>query len=737
MKARFKESSLVATSNVSVEGDFYAGAFADPQMIHKWPTRFSPGWYSFSLKLDGDPGGAPVVYFDMGFGYNEVERIELVARKSKGTFQGVIKLPVKPNSVRLDPTNTNNLFSVRAFQAKRISTPVMLMRGGFRLMRAAILQPSRVKPMLHRAGDLLFGKSVTGVNIRPVITQQEPYSAWQSAHDFKPERDGPTYDRLIEKLENPPKISVLMPVYNPNPVFLKQAVKSVMAQIYPNWELCIADDASTDPEVIEYLTEISRKDLRVRVWFRKQNGHISQASNSALGMTTGEWLVPLDHDDILRPHALAEVALHVSRNPDVQVLYSDEDKLSESGHRFDPHFKPDFSPELFRSMNYLNHLTAHRTQNVKTAGGWREGYEGAQDYDLNLRILDMVGWEHVGHIPKILYHWRAAQGSTAKAQDEKGYAWEAGRQALEDHLKRQKLPAQVRDIAGVPFYRVQYEIQEPAPKVTLIIPTRDRLELLSQAVTSILTLTDYPNYEILIVNNNSEEDETLEYFETIQREHANVRCIDWPQPFNFSAINNFAVANSTGEMVAMVNNDIEVISPGWLTEMVSWAQQPRIGCVGAKLYYPDISIQHAGVIAGIGGVAGHSHKYYDGTSHGYFSRLKVAQNVSAVTAACLLVRREVFEAVGGLDEENLTVAFNDIDFCFKVYGGGWMNVWTPWAELIHHESKSRGQEDTAEKKARFMREVRQMQKRWSSMIERDPFYNPNLTRDHEDFSIRV
>ena len=475
------------------------------------------------------------------------------------------------------------------------------------------------------------------------------------------------------------------------------------------------------------------RDSRIKVVFREENGHIAHATNSAFALATGEWVAMLDHDDLLRPNALAEVALEIARHPDAEIIYSDEDKIDEHGRRYDHHFKPDFSRELFRSQNYLNHLTVHRAENIRAVGGWRPGFEGSQDYDLNLRIFERISAADIRHIPKVLYHWRAVRGSTAWAGSEKSYAYTAGLHALQEHVERMFLPATAEKAPDTPFYRLRFNVPDPAPLVSLIIPTRDKVDLLRDCIESIRARTTYRNFEIVVVDNCSTESETIDYL-TRLKETREASVLSYNGPFNYSAINNFAVAKARGSVIGLVNNDIEVISPNWLTEMVAWAVRPDVGCVGAKLYYPDESIQHAGIILGIDGVAGHSHKYFARNHNGYHARLKLVQNLSAVTGACLIVRRSVFDEVGGL-EPGLPVAFGDVDFCLKVREAGYQNVWTPFAELYHRESVSRGREDDPDKVRRFNDEVDFMKRKWGAMLVRDPFYSPNLTQGREDFSL--
>jgi glycosyltransferase involved in cell wall biosynthesis len=540
--------------------------------------------------------------------------------------------------------------------------------------------------------------------------------------------------RRAEKLSPRPLISIIMPTYNTPIALLREAIGSVLAQAYENWELCIADDASSDPVLHEALAGYAAADQRIKVVYRDERGGISLASNSALAIATGKWLAMLDHDDLLAPQALLRVAEVIKANPRVQMIYSDEDKITESGHRHGVYFKPDFSLELFRSQNYLNHLTVHRTETLRAVGGWRVGFEGSQDYDLNLRIIERIPASAIRHIPEVLYHWRMVAGSTALSPGAKSYAYTAGLRALNDHVNRLKLPAFVEEAPGVPYYRVRFAPPRPAPLVSIIIPTRDKAGLLRMSVSSILGKTSYEPFEILVIDNGSVEEEVLSYLDELA-ETPRVRVLSYPHPFNYAAINNFGAREAKGDILALLNNDIEVIAPDWLTEMVSFAAQDEIGCVGAKLYYSNRTIQHAGVILGIGGVAGHSHKYFPPHEPGHFGRLKVVQNFSAVTGACLVVRKSLFFEVGGLDEA-LTVAFNDVDFCLKVRDAGYRNVWTPYAELYHHESVSRGYEDTRERIKRFRSEIAFMKEQWGDALNTDPFYSPHLTLDGEDFSIR-
>lgn len=569
----------------------------------------------------------------------------------------------------------------------------------------------------------------------------ESYEQWVDAYD------NPTVAALQEQvvragaLAYQPLFSVLMPVYNTPERWLKRAVESVRAQTYPRWELCIADDASPEPPVRAFLEQASREDPRIKVVFREQNGHISAASNSALALATGEFLALLDHDDELAPNALFEMASVLQDQREADYLYSDEDKIDEEGRRHSPYFKPDWLPDLFEGQNYTSHLSVYRTALVRSVGGFRPGFEGSQDWDLTLRVVEQTTPDRIRHLPKILYHWRAIPGSTALLLGEKDYVGTAAQRALAEHFDRLGQKVEVLPVPGG-HWRIRYPLPAVPPLVSLIIPTRNGLAVLRRCLDSLLEKTTYPNFEILVVDNLSDDPATLAYLATLRdgshpllAPHHTVRVIPYVQPFNFSAINNHAVRQAQGQVIGLLNNDLEVITPGWLDEMTAQALRPGIGCVGAMLYYPNDTIQHAGCVLGIGGVAGHAFKTFPRGDEGKFNRARLVQNYSAVTAACLVVRKAVYEQVGGLDEQDLAVAFNDIDFCLKVLAAGYRNLWTPFAEFYHHESASRGADDTPEKAGRFRAEVEKMLSRWANVLPRDPAYNPNLTLEDEHFSL--
>ena len=566
---------------------------------------------------------------------------------------------------------------------------------------------------------------------RRSATPQYDYTTWTETYDTVTPANLEEMRQRIAGFVSKPLISVVMPVYNPPQRFLRQAIESVIAQVYPHWELCIADDCSTDSGTRETLREYEAKDIRVKIVYRDQNGHISRASNSALEIATGEWVALLDQDDLLAPHSLYLAVQAITANPDADMLYSDEDKINEAGRRFDPYFKSDWDETLFMGHNMFSHLGVYRRSLLSQIGGFRPGYEGAQDYDLALRCIERTSRDKIIHVPCVLYHWRATPGSTAQGPGEKGYAILAAERALNEHLARRGVAGRVDEIAGRGMTRLRFDISDPAPTVSIVIPTRNGASLLETCLNSVTGKTAYQNYEIVIVDNGSDEAETLAYLRRIA-EQPGIRVLSYPGEFNYSAINNFAVSQVVSDIVCLLNNDIEVESPDWLHEMVSIAIQPRVGAVGAKLLYPDTSIQHAGIVMGMTGVAGHIHVGQPAETRGMMCRNELVHEVSAVTAACMVVRRALYEEIGGLDEVNLKVAYNDVDFGLRLREAGYFNVWTPHAVLYHHESRTRGYETTPEKRERFSREQAYMYDRWPNWIEHDPAYNRNLSLDTTD-----
>jgi glycosyltransferase involved in cell wall biosynthesis len=553
------------------------------------------------------------------------------------------------------------------------------------------------------------------------------YSEWIRRYDTLTAKDRHAIRQHIDRLEWRPTISVLMPVFNPPPEFLRRAIASVKDQLYPNWALCIADDASTHPAIRLILEDAAASDPRIRVDFRSTNGHISAATNTALDMAQGEFIALLDHDDELAEHALYHVAVALNENRKLDLLYSDEDIIDAKGRRSGHYFKPDWNPDLFLAQNLISHLGVYRRTLAITAGGFREGYEGSKDWDFALRVVEHTTAQRIHHVPYILYHWRAIAGSTALSVGAKPYAVDAAQRALLDHWQRHDIAANVVPLDTGHFI-TQLPLPAEPPQVSLIVCTRNRLELLRQCVEGILSKTDYPNIELIIVDNGSDDAATLSYLSALH-EDGQARVLRHDIPFNFSELNNFAARHAQGTLLCLLNNDVFPDSPGWLAGMVAHALRPEIGAVGAKLYYPDGRIQHAGVILN-GVAAGHLHLGHPGTSAGYGNRARLPQNFSAITAACLVIRKAIWDEVSGMDGA-FAVAFNDVDFCLRVQARGYRNLWLPQAELVHHESASRGTENTPEKRRRYAGETALLQQRWGSLLAHDPCWNPNLTCNGE------
>ncbi len=559
------------------------------------------------------------------------------------------------------------------------------------------------------------------------------YQDWVAAYDTLTEQDRELIRAHIGRLSRLPLISVVMPVYNPDEEQLRAAIESVRAQLYPNWELCIADDASTLAHVRRVLDGF-RHDRRIKVTYREQNGHIAAASNTALGMAEGEFVALMDHDDVLPAQALYELAVVINDRPDVDLIYSDEDRIDDAGQRLLPYFKTDWDPELILAHNMVSHLGAYRRTILIAIGGFRPGYEGSQDYDLALRFSRATSIDRIRHIPAVLYHWRLnAQSSFSSQAIDR--CVQAARRAIDDHLRAGGIEGEVASSTETRNWnRVIYRLPAKLPLVSVIIPTRDRGDLLAMCLDGVLKHTDYDRLEVIVVDNESSDPATLELLERIVVDER-VRVIPFPGPFNFSAMNNHAVEQAKGDVILLLNNDVDVIGPGWLKEMVSHVMRPEVGAVGAKLIYPDDTVQHAGVVLGVGGVANHFGHRAARRDVGYFGLLSVVRTVSAVTGACLAVRREVFDEVGGLDAVNLKVAFNDVDFCLRIRERGYRNLFTPFAELYHHESVSRGPDTTPDKIERFRREVEYMQSRWQDELPTDPYYNVNFDLGFSNFQL--
>ena len=528
------------------------------------------------------------------------------------------------------------------------------------------------------------------------------------------------------------KFSILVPLYNTPKKFLREMINSVLNQTYSDWQLCLADGSDDDHL---YVGEYVRSLGDARICYKKldENKGISDNTNECIKMAIGDYIALFDHDDLLHPSALFEMAKAIEEK-NADFVYTDE--VTFVGKTSDItiyNYKPDYSPDTLRSYNYICHFTAFSKELLDKVGGFNREYDGSQDYDLILRLTEKA--QNIIHIPKPLYFWRSHKASVASDVSAKPYVVDSAKRALSAHLERIGLVGTVGDAVVPTTYRIQYDIIGE-PLISIIIPNKDHTDDLEKCLNSVYTKSTYKNFEVIVVENNSTETETFEYYENAKNKYNNFRVITWESGFNYSAINNFAVKQAKGEYVLLLNNDIEVITPDWIEQMLMFAQRYDVGAVGSKLYYDDDTIQHAGVIVGLGGVAGHSHKYFNRENPGYMARAVIAQNLSACTAACLLVKKSVYDQVGGLDEE-YAVAFNDVDFCMSIRKAGYLIVFTPFSEFYHYESKSRGDENTPEKRARFNSEVFRFQDKWGAELKKgDPYYNPNLTLDAENFALK-
>lgn len=695
-------------------------------------------WVEIEGQLAGTALIYPVLYIDSGTGFNEGNKVFLshLYDAKKGWIKGVVRLPSKVERLRLDPATSYGQFSCKHLQIKEIGTlQAFFWYLSPRLQRIA-KSPKSLFSMSKKAWRIFRSQGWLGLKLAMVknFRSDNEYQQWWEHYGMLFDTDREAIKSRIREMAYRPKVSILMPVFNPSELWLRKALDSVCKQLYPDWELCIADDGSTLSFVRKILEEYEQRDERIKVVFRSENGHISAASNSALALATGEYIALMDQDDELAEHALYMVAEELNRYPQAELIYSDEDKIDEQGKHHEPYFKPDWNPLLLLGQNYPSHLSVLKSERLRLLGGFRKGFEGSQDWDLIFRFTEDLPVERIRHIPHVLYHWRMIPGSTALDVSEKNYVREISTRVVKEHLVRTGFEqAEVSCWIGG-YCRVRFPLPKEKPLVSLIIPTRNGYHLLHRCVETLLEKTGYPNFELIVVDNQSDDPKTLCYLDQLSKRNE-VNLVSFDAPFNFSAINNYAVSKSRGEILGFLNNDLEIIHKDWLDEMVSHALRPATGAVGAMLYYPDDRIQHAGVILGVGGIANHACQGMPRGASGQLGRALLLQNLSAVTAACLIVRRSVFEEVGGFDEKDLTVAFNDVDLCLKIRQKGYWNVWTPFAELYHHESATRGREDTPEKLNRFNQEISVMLDRWGSALFEDPAYNPNLTLKTTDFSL--
>ncbi len=585
---------------------------------------------------------------------------------------------------------------------------------------------------IFKGGVILFTKGPLTFmvrlkkNLRIHVSIQEQYKVWLKKNVLSKKEIKKIKDEL-KTMKYRPLISIIMPVYNVDKIWLEKAINSVLDQLYPHWELCAVDDCSTNNEARKVLESYKVKDKRIKIKSLPKNLGISLASNEALALATGEFIGYLDHDDKITLDALYEVVKLLQKHPEADMIYSDEDKITTEEIRCEPFFKPDWSPDLFLSQMYTCHFGIYRKSIVDKIGGLNKGFEGSQDYDFVLRFTEET--EKIFHIPKILYHWRKIPGSTADKYDAKDSTM-ASLKALNKALKRRSIKGTVEKGAKEGTFCVRRQITDN-PLISIIIPTKDKLEYLEKCIESIETKTRYKNYEILIVDNDSVNQQTIDYLKSIHNK-GNCRLLNYNTNgnFNFSSINNHGAEKSNGQFLLFLNNDTEVIAPGWLNAMLELAQRAETGAVGAKLIYKDNTIQHAGIILGIGGIANHAFYKLPENYDSYMIDSRVIRNYSAITAACLMVKKSLFEELGGFDEVNLPISYNDVDFCLRLQEKGYSNVFTPNAVLYHFESISRNPKVSDS-------ESGYMTSKWKNILDNDPYYNINLTRGTENFELNV
>ncbi|MEE4212503.1 MAG: glycosyltransferase family 2 protein, partial [Parvularcula sp.] len=709
-------------------GGSYRALGHDPHFVLRRPAgkALPAGRYRLSFSFGNEAWrlATAAMFVDDGKGFRQETAFKPVFTKGEdGRLETLFELNETALALRLDPWEAPDDDGAE-FHLDRVRIEP-LRRGAYYLsmLRVTAQREGRVavKKQLTAAakegGREAVRAELERIYRRGVSSYRADYQAYIDRFEAITDDDLQAMRRMLESFEFTPLISVVMPTYNTPADLLRRCLDSVLAQVYPHWELCIADDASPSPHVAEILEEYAQRDPRIRYMVRERNGHISNASNSAIELAQGEYMALLDHDDELPPHALFCVAHAINENPSAALLFSDEDKIDPQGDRLDPYFKTDYNERLTFAQNMVSHLGVYRLKEVREIGGFREGLEGSQDWDLMLRFVERIDPTQIVHLPFVLYHWRMLEGSTSVTVDNKNYAVTAGKRAVEEALKRRGIDAKVGRYEHLPHYKIEFALPDPLPKVAIIIPTRDGLEVLQPCLEGVLHQTSYGDFEVVIVDNGSEKEETLAYLRSVAQDpRVTVRRDEGA--FNFARINNDAANGLDADFFCFLNNDTTIIHPDWLTELVREGVQPDVGVVGTKLLYPDETNQHAGVILGIGGeeVAGHAFTGLPGHEAGYFGRAELPHQCSAVTAACMLTKRSLFEELGGFDEQSFAVAFNDVDYCLRAGRAGQKVIFTPNARLIHHESKTRGVDAHGANQERYLKEAAAMKARWGDLL---------------------
>lgn len=696
------------------------------------PTPARGGWYYLESTLVRNNGSREACFaINIGKNSNENSLTIPIPTNLRGTVREVFYIPPNTKTLHWIPTAASGFFSQSPLLIHKITALESFYRRSYRVIFDLIRFKNQ--QVAARAG-LTWRGAISNLQnayertaaLRIKRIKGNDYPAFIALNDTFKSADLQAMSKQLNQMPLLPMLSIIMPVHDPIAKYFRLSIESVLQQIYPHWELLLIGDISSDAECLAIAEECQNKNNQVKIILIKPNAGLASTFNIGLEKSQGEFVLRLNQHDQLPLHSLFLLAQEINQRPEVDLIYTDDDDIDDNQNRLNPRFKPDWNPDLFLSHNYLHNLVLYRKSKVSELGGYCSGFEGAEDYDLSLRFIKNSALTNIRHIPKILYHSRIANlGITEQSH-------QSGKCALIKHFDKSGIF--VEDGAALGLYHIKHPLTVKSPLVSIIIPTRDRLDILKKCIDSVQQKTDYPHWEIIVVDNQSSEPETLAYLKGVVSD-ARIKVIHYEKPFNYAAINNFAVKYAQGEILALLNNDVEVINDGWLSEMVAHAVRLEIGAVGAKLLYANGMVQHAGVIIGLGGVAGHAHKYLQKNDHGYCHRAVVTQNLSAVTGACLVTRKNCYKEVGGLNEENLKIAFNDIDFCLKLLAAGYKNLFTPHALLYHHESISRGRDDTPEKHELFVREFNYMKNTWGKKLQNDPAYNNNLTLEFVDFSL--
>ena len=702
--------------------------------------RIREGHYYLEASIVRNNGSRVAYIEGVCNGSTEISFKIPVPTNLRGTVREVLCLPQSIDKLYLLPTEAPGYFSTSPLLIHKISVLESFLRRAYRV----IVDIWQARGRLREGDDCLTWKrAAQGLQDTYLCSARMRLTRYRkieySAYIANSEAPNPSllikFRNRIDIFQKRPLISLVMIVEGKNLDFLKQSLASVRSQIYPHWELFLLGNFDEDTKTESLVRSICDNDSRYKLVTNISDLTMAAQLNKCLDNARGEYFLEIKCRDVLHTHSIYRLVECINGYPDVDLIYTDHDEIDFSGNRRNPWFKPDWNPEMFYSVDYINPLCLYKIGKISVLGGFRDRFKGAEMYDLALRYINNTSEPSIKHIPEVLYHRRSNFAATGKATRGllDGNAHQAAKRAIAELLINKGI--HVDDGCAYGLFRVRYPLPKPPPLVSIIIPTKDRLDILKACVESIINKTTYPCFEILIINNCSVETKTIEWLAKAVCDRR-VRVLNYNDSFNYSAINNFAVKHALGDVLALVNNDVEVITPNWLSEMVSLSLLPGAGAIGAKLLYSNGLVQHAGVVLGIGGVAGHVHRYVDGDDPGYCYRAEIIQNFSAVTGACLVVRKGIYEEVGGMNDKDLKVALNDIDFCLKLISSGYRNIFTPYARLYHHESVSRGRDDTPDKRLIFDKERAYMKLFWSNRLTTDPAYNKNLTLQNENFSIR-